>query len=120
SSRRAAEAAAVACCLMTLAGIPATAETQRTPARFEATTTNMTPADRRLENQILAWSDESDRSEVVATLASESDIGRKLNEISTVGYGWGDGSSVGYTVKYAHRTTAEDGRERATFVTSRP
>src|SRR5690606_5393011 len=76
----------------------------------------MTPAGLGLRIQIITWSDDAARGEVVATL----DDAQALARLPTVGYVWPTGSPVGYTVKYAHRMPAAGGGERITLVTDKP
>jgi hypothetical protein len=40
-----------------------------------------------------------------------------LGDLPNAGYLWVNGSSIGYGLKYAHRTSTPDGGERMTFVT---
>lgn len=94
---------------------PAGAAVRTVIETFTATTTGMTPADLALRIQVLEWSDDSARADVVAALEDAPALGK----LPTVGYLWPDGSPVGYTVKYAHRTKTADGRDRLTFVTDR-
>jgi hypothetical protein len=82
---------------------------------YTATTTGMTPADLVLRIQILAWSDDAGRADVIAAL----DDAPALGKLPTVGYVWPAGSPVGYTVKYAHRSKTADGKDRLTLVTDR-
>jgi hypothetical protein len=86
---------------------------------FTATTANMTPAGLNLRMQILEWQEADARAEVVATLAAGADAATPLAKLPTVGYVWPNGSPVGYSVKYAHRTSSGDGGERITLVTDR-
>lgn len=98
-----------------LASGPLGAEVRRVQETYTATTTGMTPAGLNLRFQVLEWSSDDARAEVVATLADPA----ALAKLPTVGYVWPAGSPVGYTVKYAQRTTADDGRDRITFVTDK-
>ncbi len=86
---------------------------------FTATTANMTPAGVTLRLQILEWQEAAARTEVVAALAAGSDAATPLAKLPTVGYVWPNSSPVGYSVKYAHRTTSPDGGEQITLVTDR-
>jgi hypothetical protein len=103
----------VALCAAALA--PAGAAVRSVVDAFTATTTGMTPADLVLRIQVLEWSDDSARADVVAALEDAP----ALAKLPTVGYVWPAGSPVGYTVKYAHRTQTADGRDRLTFVTDK-
>ena len=104
---------ALTLCVAPLA--PAGAAVRTVLETFTATTTGMTPADLALRIQVLEWSDDSARADVVAALEDAAALGK----LPTVGYLWPDGSPVGYTLKYAHRTKTADGRDRLTFVTDR-
>jgi hypothetical protein len=106
---------AAALTLCAAAPAPAGAAVRAVVDAFTATTTSMTPADLVLRIQVLEWSDDSARADVVATLEDAPALGK----LATVGYLWPAGSPVGYTVKYAHRTKTADGRDRLTFVTDR-
>ena len=119
-SHRAARAAVFACCLFSLSGGLARAESGAALDRFEAMTTNMTPAGLTLEVHVLEWSDQARRAEVAAVLESDSGIRERLAEMPTLGYLWVDGSAVGYALKYTHREVGEEGSERVTLVTDRP
>lgn len=94
---------------------PAGAAVRAVEDTLTATTTSMTPADLVLRIQVLAWSDDAARADVVAAL----DDSRALSKLPTVGYVWPAGNPVGYAVKYAHRTKTADGRDRVTFVTDK-
>jgi hypothetical protein len=85
---------------------------------FTATTTGMTPAGVTLKMQVLEWTSDSARADVVATLVADDSAA--LAKLPTVGYVWPSGSPVGYTVKYAQRSPASDGGERITLVTDKP
>jgi hypothetical protein len=88
-------------------------------AAFTATTTNMTPAGLDLRVQILQWQEADARAEVVAALASGSDVAKTLAKLPTVGYIWPASSPVGYSLKYAQRSSLPDGGERITLVTDK-
>jgi len=105
--------AVLALCAATHA--PAVAAVRPVEDTFTATTTGMMPADLALRIQVLAWSDDNARADVVAALEDAA----ALSKLPTVGYVWPAGSPVGYTVKYAHRTKTADGHDRLTFVTDK-
>jgi hypothetical protein len=86
--------------------------------RYTATTASMTPSDVGLRFDVREWSDEAARAEVVAALEGDAEAQQALTRLPTVGYIWKAGSSVGYSVKYAHRTATPEG-ERITFVTDK-
>jgi hypothetical protein len=105
--------AVLALCAATHA--PAIAAVRPVEDAYTATTTGMMPADLVLRIQVLAWSDDNARADVVAALEDAPALGK----LPTVGYVWPAGSPVGYTLKYAHRTKTADGRDRLTFVTDK-
>lgn len=86
---------------------------------FTATTANMTPADVGLRMQIIEWQGAEPRAEVVATLAAGADAPTPLAKLPTVGYVWPKSSPVGYSIKYAHRTSQPDGSEVVVLVTDK-
>jgi hypothetical protein len=89
------------------------------PDTFTAVTRGMTPDGATLKMDVREWSDESRRAQIVAALADGTDVRAALIEEPTIGYVWVSGSSVGYSIKYAHREPT-DGGERVTLVTDRP
>jgi hypothetical protein len=91
------------------------AEVRRVQETYTATTTGMTPAGVSLRFQVLEWSSDAARADVIASLEDKA----ALAKLPTVGYIWPSGSPVGYTVKYAHRSKTDDGRDRITFVTDK-
>jgi hypothetical protein len=88
--------------------------------RFTVTTTAMTPRDVSLRIDVRAWSDDDGRAAVVEALSasSDADAAMALRGLPTVGYVWAGDSSVGYALKYAHRSPTPNG-ERVTFVTDK-
>jgi hypothetical protein len=110
--------AAAGLCLLCSVTAPAAAQTVPLSAKFKAVTGNMTPSGVALEVEILKWSDHDERTAAVAALASNQP-GSKLAEIPTKGYLWAAGSSVGYSIKYAHRAMGADGHDLVTLVTNR-
>jgi len=88
-------------------------------AAFTATTANMTPAGLNLRIQILEWQEADARAEVVAALAADGEVAKTLAKLPTVGYIWPASSPVGYSLKYAQRTSLPDGGERITLVTDK-
>jgi hypothetical protein len=97
---------------------PLDAQLRKIEATFTAETAGITPAGLTLRLQVLAWSDDTTRADVVAAL--EGPDLATLAKLPTVGYIWPKDSPVGYSVKYAHRTMAAGGGERITFVTDKP
>jgi hypothetical protein len=90
----------------------------QTSDRFTAVTTAMTPKDVTLRINLLRWSDDPGRAEVVAALG-ESDPTGALLKLPTLGHVWLSSSPVGFAVKYARRSATPDGGERITFVTEK-
>jgi hypothetical protein len=109
-------AAVAGAALMAATSGPAAAEVRRVQDTFTAMTRGMTPEGLNLRIQVLEWSDDDARGDVLAALED----GPALGKLPTVGYVWPAGSPVGYTVKYAHRSMTDDGLERITFVTDKP
>jgi hypothetical protein len=105
--------------LALMLGGQAIAQNRPVPDTFRATTTNMSPADLGLKLDVLEWPDADARAEVVEALSADEDIRSKLLAVPTLGYVWIDGSSVGYSIKYAHRETDASGQDRVTVVTDR-
>jgi hypothetical protein len=77
----------------------------------------MTPAGLALRLQVLAWSDDSGRADVIAAIEA-ADL-PALAKLPTVGYIWPKDSPVGYSVKYAQKTSGSGG-EKITLVTDKP
>lgn len=89
-----------------------------TPDHFTAITTDMTPAGVSLRIDLRGWSDEPGRTAALKALTSDSDVHKALMNLPTLGYVWRSDSSVGYSVKYAHRAATSRG-ERVTVVIDR-
>jgi hypothetical protein len=96
----------------------ATAQPRQSTDRFTATTTAMTPKDVTLRMNLLRWSDDAGRADVVAALG-EADPSAALTKLPTLGHIWLSSSPVGFSVKYAHRAALPGGGERVTFVTEK-
>jgi hypothetical protein len=99
---------------------PTVAQTPRVPDTFTATTTGMTPAGVALKIQVKEWSADDARAAAVTALSGEVSGPKSLADLPTIGYVWTNGSPVGYSLKYAHRTPTSGGGERITVVTDRP
>ncbi|MET0790258.1 MAG: hypothetical protein ABW061_01940 [Polyangiaceae bacterium] len=78
----------------------------------------MTPKAVGLRVNLLRWSDDAGRTGVVEAL-NATDPTAALIKLPTLGHVWLDGSPVGFSVKYAHRSPLPDGGERITFVTDK-
>jgi hypothetical protein len=96
---------------------PIAAQVRRVQDTFTATTVDMTPAGLALRMQVLAWSDDSGRADVIAAIEA-ADLAA-LAKLPTVGYIWPTDSPVGYSVKYAQKAPSSGG-ERITLVTDKP
>ena len=80
-----------------------------------------------LRINVLRWTAEEDRGAVLSLItpapggtAGEGEgLEDALQDLQTVGFIW-TGGSLGYALKYAHRTAAPDGGERIVLVTDRP
>ena len=101
--------------LVTAGAEPSAADVRRVEDTFTATTRGMTPDGVSLRIQVLEWSSDAARADVIAALEDPS----ALSKLPTVAYIWPAGSPVGYTAKYAHRSTTANGGERITFVTDK-
>ena len=95
---------------------------------FRGTTTGAVSAEGvELRINVLRWTAEEDRGAIVSlitpgpgqTAGEGEDLESALQDLQTVGFIW-TGGSLGYALKYAHRTEAEDGGERIVLVTDRP
>ena len=95
---------------------------------FRGTTTGAVSSEGvELRINVLRWTAEEDRGAIVSLItpapgqaAGEGEgIESALQDLQTVGFIW-TGGSLGYALKYAHRTEAEDGGERIVLVTDRP
>lgn len=105
--------------LMLLASTHLAAQNMPRPDTFTGKTANMSPAGLPIKIDVLEWLDDAGRADVLAALESDA-VAERLKELPTVGYLWVDGSPVGYSLKYAHRSTRDDGLEVVTVVTSQP
>lgn len=80
-----------------------------------------------LRINILRWTAEEDRGAVLSlitpapgeTAGAGADLENALQNLQTVGFIW-TGGSLGYALKYAHRSEDADGGERIVLVTDRP
>jgi hypothetical protein len=112
-----------------LAAAPTAAQPPPPPETFTGTTANMSAPGVELRINVLRWSEEADReavlSEIEAALAGPAEesggetISDALQELQTVGFIW-TGGSLGYALKYTHRTEQPDGGEHIVLVTDRP
>lgn len=101
-------------------GAPALMQAQerKVPDTYKATTVNMSPAQVELKIDVMQWSTDDAREAVVAALGADEPVAA-LRELPTLGVVWRNGSAVGHSIKYAHRTTLSDGSEQVTLVTDR-
>ena len=95
---------------------------------FRGTTTSAVSAEGvELRINVLRWTSEEDRGAILSLItpahgeaAGEGDdLEGALQDLQTVGFIW-TGGSLGYALKYAHRTEGPDGGERIVLVTDRP
>ena len=95
---------------------------------FRGTTTGAVSSEGvELRINVLRWTAEEDRGAIVSlitpgpgqTAGEGEDLESALQDLQTVGFIW-TGGSLGYALKYAHRTEDEDGGERIVLVTDRP
>ena len=95
---------------------------------FRGTTTGAVSSEGvELRINVLRWTAEEDRGAVLSLITPASgqaagegeDLESALQDLQTVGFIW-TGGSLGYALKYAHRTEDEDGGERIVLVTDRP
>jgi hypothetical protein len=97
------------------------------PTEYVGTTANLAPGSGTpLSVRIFRWSSDEDRKRVLAVLgtvpaekSAVPDLIKLLASAPSIGQIWTDGP-IGYTLKYAHRTSLPDGRERIVVVTDRP
>ena len=95
---------------------------------FRGTTTGAVSSEGvELRINVLRWTSDEDRGAVLSlitpapgqTAGEGEDFESALQDLQTVGFIW-TGGSLGYALKYAHRTEDEDGGERIVLVTDRP
>ena len=95
---------------------------------FRGTATSAVSAEGvELRINVLRWTSEEDRASILSlitpapgqTAGEGEDLENALQDLQTVGFIW-TGGSLGYALKYAHRTEGEDGGERIVLVTDRP
>ncbi len=95
---------------------------------FRGTTTGAVSSEGvELRINVLRWTAEEDRGAVLSLITPPSGqtagegegLEGALQDLQTVGFIW-TGGSLGYALKYAHRTEDEDGGERIVLVTDRP
>ncbi|HET8697918.1 MAG TPA: hypothetical protein VFO94_10555 [Gammaproteobacteria bacterium] len=110
---------AAAAALLAAASAAPAADTGKTEVdRFTASTVAMTPRDESLRIDVRQWSDDAGRAAAVEALGGGADTPKALAALPTLGYLWRSKSSVGYAIKYAHRTSTPTG-QRLTFVTDK-
>lgn len=106
---------------------PAAAQTDDLET-FRGTTTGAVSTEGvELRINVLRWTGDEDRGTVLSlitpaagqTAGEGEDLESALQDLQTVGFIW-TGGSLGYALKYAHRTEDDDGGERIVLVTDRP
>ena len=108
-------------------GAPAVAQSDELET-FRGTTTSALSAEGvELRINVLRWTADEDRGSILSlitpaagqTAGEGEDLEGALQDLQTVGFIW-TGGSLGYALKYAHRTEDEAGGERIVLVTDRP
>ena len=100
------------------------------PETFTGTTANTSAPGVELRINVLRWSEAADREAVLSTIEpalagavayddGAETISDALQDLQTVGFIW-TGGSLGYALKYTHRTEQPDGGEHLVLVTDRP
>lgn len=113
--------------LAVAAAAPAGAQPDGMETFRGATTGAVSSEGVELRINVLRWTAEEDRGAVLSlitpapggTAGEGEDLEDALQDLQTVGFIW-TGGSLGYALKYAHRTAASDGGERIVLVTDRP
>jgi hypothetical protein len=87
---------------------------------FTAKAVNVTGAGDPVKIDLLRWSTDAEREELVSVLAEkgEKELATALAKVPTLGYLW-TSESAGYSLRYAYRLTTPDGSERVIFATDR-
>jgi len=100
---------------------PAQQTAPKLPDEFAAMVVSKEPgAATKLSIQVIHWLADDERAKVLGVLKAEgAGLEKALSELPTVGYIW-TGGSIGYSVKYAARTTEADGRETIVLATADP
>ena len=100
------------------------------PETFTGTTANTSAPGVELRINVLRWSEAADREAVLSAIEpalagavayddGAETISDALQDLQTVGFIW-TGGSLGYALKYTHRTEQPDGGEHLVLVTDRP
>ena len=95
------------------------------PAKIESfigTTVNLNPgAAKTLKIDVAKWATDAERDALLAAFKEKGDegIGAAIEKAPSAGYIWGDGF-LGYSLRYAQKSTLPDGGERIIVVTDRP
>jgi hypothetical protein len=92
----------------------------QTIQHFSATAVNVSGAPDPLKIDLLRWSTEAERDQVVAAFdKGEKEFAAQLAKEPTLGYVW-TSESAGYTVRYAYRIAGGDGSQRVVVVAEKP
>ncbi|HYR91215.1 MAG TPA: hypothetical protein VE422_44580 [Terriglobia bacterium] len=95
-------------------------ETKGPIERITGTTVNVTGAGDPFKIDLLRWSTDAEREQLLASLVkSEKDLASALEKAPTLGYVW-TSESAGYSIRYAHHLMTPDGSERMIVATDRP
>jgi hypothetical protein len=112
---------AVVLSFMLVCGAPAFSQTAGPAARYSATTTNTSSSGDTIRFDILRWSTDAERDQLVTALEGSGDAGLlgALQKAPTIGYIWTN-ETAGYPLRYAYRATLADGGERLILAIDRP
>ena len=96
------------------------AQTKGPIEHFTGTAVNVTGAGESIQIDLLRWSTDAEREQIVAAAAKgDKELAAALEKGQTLGYVW-TSESAGYSVRYAHRLQTPDGAERIIIATDRP
>jgi len=87
---------------------------------FSGTAVNVTGAPDPLKIDLLRWSTDAERDQVIAAFdKGEKEFVSALSKEPTLGYIW-TSESAGYTVRYAYRSQSADGSQRVIVAAEKP
>lgn len=91
------------------------------PEKYSATSANLNPGGGEpVSIRISRWSTDAEREKLVGLFATKGNPGmvEALADAPTIGYIW-TSETVGYSIRYAHKSTMPDGTERIVVATDR-
>jgi len=95
-------------------------QTKEPVQHFTATAINVTGAPDPLKIDLLRWSTDAERDQIVAALdKGDKELASVLSKGQTLGYIW-TSESVGYSVRFAHHISNPDGSQRIIVATDKP